>query len=248
MKLENLRSEAYLWLVTGGLAVLIAASPYVGPRQSEKAPAAREIPCIVPEPYEIRHTYTAEVDFRPVSRRQVEKALELIRSLEGDENLRCPEDHAIFRLLGEYKEGDRHYRLSRKVFVNRYDPASPLIGRMAFVCHGHEYAVNPAIRSSTAMLALALYHELMHGVQCVEGRLQNELTADPCAQEAEAFAAQVRFFVALEKRNMLPTGMSVAEPGDVGLVMQTLQAWKSLARGKKQFCKWYRRSVACLAR
>jgi len=234
MNREKLQIEAFFWLVVIGLGVLIAAAPpYVEMTHLAGRSTIENVPDPVPEPYPIRSKFSDLANYPVVSHK---------RTMEGDKHLCRPEDKAIFALLSKYKNGDDLYRITKKVFIDSYDPVNPLVDRMVFICRDHEYSVNPGIRSSDELLALSLYHELMHGVQCDAGRLASEVEREPCGQEAEAFADQVRFLVALEKRNMLPSKTSKDDTGEAGLVVQTLEAWKALSLGEEEFCKWYKRS------
>ena len=66
---------------------------------------------------------------------------------------------------------------------------------------------------------------------------------DLCLYEAPAYAAQVRFLVALHNKGMLPDRVSAGEPSDAGLLVQTLEAWDALAEGEETFCRWYKREL-----
>jgi hypothetical protein len=172
-----------------------------------------------------------------ISRARIQEAMQLILKLEYDQALSTPDDEEIFRLLHQYESGQRLYRTTAAVIISKN------VGRMAFSCPDHEYAYNPDVQTSTPFLALSLYHELKHGVQCQQGIELPRTEDDLCRYEAPAYAAQVRFLVALHKKGMLPERLSADEPSDAGLMVQTLEAWDALAEGEEAFCRWYRREL-----
>jgi hypothetical protein len=228
------------WLILGAMALagLLIAAPGSG------SPPPRRAFRLVPEPFEMNHQMTEVAAIEKISRARIQEALRLIMSLEYDQALSTPEDEEIFRLLHQYDSGRRLYRTTARVVVSRNDSDSPTVGRMAFSCRpGHEYAYNPGVQTSTPFLALSLYHELKHGVQCLQGIELPDREEDRCHYEAPAYAAQVRFLVALHKKGMLPDRVSAAEPSDAGLMAQTLEAWEALSGGEAEFCRWYRREL-----
>ena len=192
---------------------------------------------LVPKPFEMNHEMTEVSAMERISRTRIKKAMRLILSLEYDQALSTPDDEEIFKLLHQYETGQRLYRTTAKVVVSKN------VGRMAFSCPDHEYAYNPDVQTSTPFLALSLYHELRHGVQCQQGIELPDMEDDLCLYEAPAYAAQVRFLVALHNKGMLPDRVSAGEPSDAGLLVQTLEAWDALAEGEETFCRWYKREL-----
>lgn len=229
-----------IWLILGvmALASLVIAAPGSGPTPPRRAFH------LVPEPFEINHEMTEAASIEKISRARIQEALRLIMSLEYDQALSTPEDEEIFRLLHQYDSGRRLYRTTARVVVSRNDSGSPIAGRMAFRCRpGHEYAYNPGVQTSIPFLALSLYHEMKHGVQCLQGIESPDREDERCYYEAPAYAAQARFLVALHKKGMLPDRVSATEPSDFGLMVQTLEAWEALFKGQAEFCRWYRREL-----
>ncbi len=227
------------WLILGALALagLVVAGPGSG------SPPPRRAFRLVPEPFKIHHRMTEVASTDTINRARIREALRLILNLEHDPALSTPEDEEIFGLLHQYQSGSRLYRTTAKVVISRSDAGGPVAGRMAFCCPGHEYAYNPGVQTSTPLLALSLYHEMKHGVQCLKGIKLPEREDQRCRYEIPAYAAQVRFLVALHNRGMLPDRVSAAEPSDAGLLVQTLEAWEALRGGEAEFCRWYRRKL-----
>ena len=221
------------WLILGAIALvgLVLSSPGSG------SPPPRRDFCLVPPPFEINHQMTEVAAVQKISRARIQKAMRLILKLEYDQALDTPHDQEIFLLLHQYEAGQRLYRTTAAVIISKN------VGRMAFSCPDHEYAYNPDVQTSTPFLALSLYHELKHGVQCQQGIKLPKTEDELCRYEAPAYAAQVRFLVALHKKGMLPDVVSAEEPSDAGLLVQTLEAWDALAEGEEAFCRWYRREL-----
>jgi hypothetical protein len=227
------------WLPLGVLALvcLVIAAPGSG------SPPPQRAFSLVPEPFEMSHEMNEVAAVEKISRARIKEALRLIVSLEYDQALSTPEDEEIFRLLHQYESGRRLYRITARVVVSKNGSGSPTVGRMAFSCPGHEYAYNPGVQTSTPFLALSLYHELKHGVQCLQGIEFPHQEDNLCRYEAPAYAAQVRFLIALHKKGMLPDRVSAREPSDAGLMVQTLEAWEALSKGEAEFCRWYQREL-----
>jgi hypothetical protein len=221
------------WLFLGVIALvgLVLSAPGSG------SPEPRRDFRLVPAPFEMNHEMTEVAAVERINRARIQKAMQLILKLEYDQALGTPDDEEIFQLLHQYEAGQRLYRTTAAVIISKN------IGRMAFSCPDHEYAYNPDVQTSTPFLALSLYHELKHGVQCQQGIELPKTEDDLCRYEAPAYAAQVRFLVALHKKGMLPDRLSAEEPSDAGLMVQTLDAWDALADGEEAFCRWYRREL-----
>ena len=221
------------WLILGAIALvgLVLSGPGSGSGEPR-----REFQ-LVPAPFEIDHEMIEVAAVRKISRARIQQAMQLILKLEYDRALSTPDDEEIFRLLHQYEAGQRLYRTTAAVIISKN------VGRMAFSCPDHEYAYNPDVQTSTAFLALSLYHELKHGVQCQQEIELPRTEDDLCRYEAPAYAAQVRFLVALHYKGMLPEIVSAEEPSDAGLLVQTLEAWDALAEGEDSFCRWYRREL-----
>lgn len=233
----SLLGDSWLPLAVMALVCLVVAAPGSG------SPPPQRAFRLVPEPFEMNHEMTEVATVEKISRARIQKALRLILSLEYDQALSTPEDEEIFRLLRQYESGRRLYRTTAKVVVSKNYSGSPTVGRMAFRCQDHEYAYNPGVQTSTPFLALSLYHELKHGVQCLQGIEFPDLEDDLCRYEAPAYAAQVRFLIALHKKGMLPARVSAKEPSDAGLMVQTLEAWEALSKSEEEFCRWYQREL-----
>jgi hypothetical protein len=221
------------WLFLG----VIALVGLVVSAQGSGSPKPRRDFRPVPPPFEMNHQMTEVAAVQKISRARIQEAMQLILRLEYDQALSTPDDEEIFRLLHQYEAGQRLYRTTAAVIISKN------VGRMAFSCPDHEYAYNPDVQTSTPFLALSLYHELKHGVQCQQGIELPQTEDDLCRYEAPAYAAQVRFLVALHKKGMLPGVVSAEEPSDAGLMVQTLEAWDALAEGEEAFCRWYRREL-----
>jgi hypothetical protein len=220
-------------------AGLILAAPDYAPTRLQAKPTRQTIQPQVPEYFKIGLRLGTTKSVPLISRSQIEKALDLILSMKNDSALQTADDRVIYQLLDEYISGRRLYRLTVKVIVQHTDPDNLTIGRAAFSCARSEYAFNPHIRTSLPFLALSLYHELRHGVQCQNGEEFLDTPIKRCQHEAPAYAAQVRFFIALNNQGRLPNKVSIDEPGDAYLAEQTRQAWKALAESEHAFCKWY---------
>lgn len=233
----SLLGDSWLPLAVMALVCLVIAAPGSG------SPPPQRAFRLVPKPFEMNHEMTEVAAVEKISRARIQKALRLILSLEYDQALGTPDDEEIFRLLHQYESGQRLYRTTAKVVVSKNDSGSLNVGRMAFRCPDHEYAYNPDVQTSTPFLALSLYHELRHGVQCLQGIEFPDLEDDLCRYEAPAYAAQVRFLIALHKKGMLPVRVSAGEPSDAGLLAQTLEAWNALAESPEAFCRWYKRKL-----
>lgn len=221
------------WLILGAIALVGLVLSAQGAGSSEPRRDFR----LVPPPFEMNHQMTEVAAVERISRVRIRKAMQLILKLEYDQALGTPHDEEIFQLLHQYEAGQRLYRTTAAVIISKN------VGRMAFSCPDHEYAYNPDVQTSTAFLALSLYHELRHGVQCQQGTELPRTEYDLCRYEAPAYAAQVRFLIALHKKGMLPDRLSTSEPSDAGLMVQTLEAWEALAEGEEAFCRWYRREL-----
>jgi len=221
------------WLVLGAIAL----AGLVLSAQGSGSPPPRRDFRMVPPPFEITHEMTEVGAMEKISRARIQEAMRLILKLEYDQALSTPDDEEIFQLLHQYEAGQRLYRTTAAVIISKN------VGRMAFSCQDHEYAYNPDVQTSTPFLALSLYHELKHGVQCQQGIELPGTEEDLCRYEAPAYAAQARFLIALHRKGMLPEQVSASEPSDAGLLIQTLEAWDVLAEGEEAFCRWYRRKL-----
>lgn len=232
------------WLFLGvialvGLVLSARDSGAPPPRRDFKLGVSQPSPKSggVPPPFEMDHQMTEVAAVERISRARIQKAMQLILKLEYDRALNTPDDEEIFRLLHQYEAGQRLYRTTAAIIISKN------VGRMAFSCPDHEYAYNPDVQTSTPFLALSLYHELKHGVQCQQGIELPGTDDDLCRYEASAYAAQVRFLIALHRKGMLPDVLSAEEPSDAGLMVQTLEAWDALAEGEEAFCRWFRREL-----
>lgn len=221
------------WMFLG----VIALVGLVLSTQGSGSPPPRRDFRLVPAPFEINHEMTEVAAVERINRARIQKAMQLILKLEYDQALSTPDDEEIFQLLHQYEAGQLLYRTTAAVIISKN------VGRMAFSCSDHEYAYNPDVQTSTPFLALSLYHELKHGVQCQQEIELPETEDDLCRYEAPAYAAQVRFLIALHKKGMLPDRLSASEPSDAGLMVQTLEAWDALSEGEEAFCRWYRREL-----
>jgi hypothetical protein len=197
---------------------------------------------VVPNPFPVL-LQVAEVAHLPrLTKDRIPGALDRILRLAP--RLSAAEDQALIALAQELRDGRRQLRLTRREILRPQEGAQPLPGRMAFNCEGQELALNPKVETSGAFLALSLYHELAHGAQCLQGLDFVASEVEPCAFEAPAYAAQVRFLIALHQEQALPRQASASEPSDLDLFEQTLDAWRALAQGPKRFCAWYRTQSA----
>lgn len=114
---------------------------------------------------------------------------------------------------------------------------------MMFSCSRDTYYVSTGMEATIPILTMILYHEIMHNVQC-QRRMRRLGVTDqaqmaqhlpvPCEHEPPAHAAQIRFFLALYRRGLLPTTLSADEIGDMH---QTIEAWEAL--DQRRFCSWY---------
>lgn len=195
---------------------------------------------LVPELMDITHEFMGVESMSQVTPEQLRTSAELILSLEGNPFLSTPDDREIFQFLKKHK-------------IN-WKSVSELIGgkgRTAYSCVSGEFTVGP-IQASTEILALSFYHELRHASDCFK-YLEEHGTSDASKKgyhspnlekgfEEVAYAAQVRFFLALYSRGMLPKQVSAATPNnDGGVLEQTLQAWEAIYDDK--FEEWYDRML-----
>ncbi len=180
-----------------------------------------------------------------ITLRQLNASADVILGLEGNPFLSTPYDLEIFKLLKEYEAGTRkiHWVLTPE----------PIRGtlHMAHSCITGGFAAAPS-QSSTEFVALTFYHELQHAVDCLKyvreqnildrSRRQDWYYADEKGSEEVAYAAQVRFFLALHSKGMLPSQVSSAtESNDGGIFEQTLRVWHAIH--DNTFGEWYDRMV-----
>lgn len=194
--------------------------------------------------------YNLEYEFVPiggmphVDPQMITATFRFMLSLEGNVAFTSPDDIEIFQLLKDYGSGAKKFKVVPGIVRD-----GVALSRAAYNCSFNTYRINQTLRPTVELLALTMYHELMHGVQC-RRRLKAaglgddghaELVPGPealdvCAIEAPAYAAQVRFFSALKIAGKLPKRMSVECGSDVGTLNQTMEVWNAFEGGT--FCSW----------
>ena len=220
---------------------------------SKKVATTKQV--LVPEPFDIQH------DLRPVDGvpwagpEDLQAAIQIILSLEKDPGLQGERDQAIIALLKKYSSGERTatWRYNEHI-LPAGDTSGRNVGRMGFACPFDTFAVAPT-RGTPPVLAISLYHELDHAVQCDEELARTKLSRDafveahkaeyiknPCQSEELPYAAQVRLFTVLLRRHLLPTVIAVGDNNDSSVLEQTLDVWYPLYDGR--FCPWYKAKLA----
>lgn len=206
----------------------------------------------VPPPMEIVHNFKSVESLPEITPNQLRASADVILKLEDSPFLQTKDDHEIFALLKEYVEGKRviHWTLDSRPLVSTGVAASAV---MAFNCvdqnPGDSFGVGP-VQWNTEIVALVFYHELKHAVDCHTYEQKHGVRRDPDDVSREnselvAYAAQVRFFVALYHSDMLPKVVSGSPYGDFGILGNMQQVWQALL--EKRFGQWYKQASAATA-
>ncbi len=197
---------------------------------------------------EIRHNFNSVESLPQVTPDQLRASADVILKLEASPFLQTQDDHKIFALLKEYVEGKRaiHWTLDANPLVSRGASAS---AAMAFNCvdpnPGDSFGVGP-VQWNTEMVALVFYHELKHAVDCHVYEQKHGVRRDPDDvshedSEKVAYAAQVRFFVALYHAGMLPKTVSGSVYGDFGIFGSMQEVWEAILNNR--FDQWYQHAA-----
>ncbi len=204
---------------------------------------------LVPQPMEILHSVNSVESLPQVTPDQLRASADVILKLENSPVLSTADDREIFDLLKEYVAG------TRKIYWTL--DSTPLIANgarasvaMAFNCvddkPGDSFGVGP-VQWNTEFVALVFYHELKHAVDCLKYEQKHGVRRDPddvSHEDAEkvAYAAQVRFFVALYLQGMLPKTVSGSPYGDFGIFGNMQEVWGAILNNR--FGQWYRQASA----
>ena len=222
----------------------VATQPQT-PHDKDVAAAVQEI--VPPLMLEFRHEFVGVENLPQVSPKQIQAAGKFILSLEGSPFLSSPADQEIFNLLNEYVSGKRPIHW---LMMSAYVQGN---GRMGYNCLKDNFAVAP-VQGTTELIALSFYHELKHAADCMRYMRENGITDHAQMQnyyteksllvvEKPAYAAQVRFFVALYKQGKLPKYVSAGtRMNDAGVVQQSMEVWQAIYEGT--FETWYARVAA----
>lgn len=194
---------------------------------------------LVPAPIDVVHRFSFIDSMPEISLQQLRDSADVILKLEGNPFLFTADDKEIFALLKEYVGGQRIIQWART-----FDESD---GRMSYGCNDQAFQVLYS-QGSTEFVALTFYHELKHASDCFKYMREHGIT-DPVKMkiftgdelksfEEVAYAAQVRFFLALWSKKMLPTQVSRAtEINDAGIFQQTMEAWHAIHDNK--FGEWF---------
>jgi hypothetical protein len=174
---------------------------------------------------------------------RVDEALRFIASLEGSKHLSTEADREIFALLEEYRLGKQRFTVVLATFI----PGHPK-GALGYSCQIDKYRITP-VEVSIPSLAMAIYHEMRHATQCRELMkkygLADRRDVGPfvrrqieCETEEHAYAAQVRFMLAMISRKKMPKVASANKTtGDGQLYALTRLVWYKIHEGT--FCDLY---------
>lgn len=175
---------------------------------------------------------------------QLGQAMELVLTLEGEEELNTAEDRKIMALLKDF-----FYDRIRIPIEKRQIRANEKSGvsTMAYSCVHNVFAIDPTAQTTTPMLAMTIYHEMVHAMKCREEMSRFGLTShsqmagkqsqDVCEHEGPAWAAQVRLFAVLLRKGLLDKRLSTQDTRDLSGVNLLLGAWEAHDEGR--FCPWY---------
>ena len=160
------------------------------------------------------------------------QALELLLTMENSPALQTPFDKRIFVVAKKFQSNELEFKLIKKTIHLTKDPNS-LDCRIAYSPESNTFFFGK-IQSNQAFLAISLYHEFQHFADL---QTNPELRNARCSLEAPAYAAQVRFLLALRKKDLLPEIISAEESSDAGVYQMTYEAWIALLENR--FCSWY---------
>lgn len=202
---------------------------------------------LVPQPMEILHSVNSVESLPQVTPDQLRASADVILKLENSPVLSTADDREIFGLLKEYVAGTRkiYWTLDSRPLIANGARAS---AAMAFNCvddkPGDSFGVGP-VQWNTEFVALVFYHELKHAVDCLKYEQKHGVRRDPddvSHEDAEkvAYAAQVRFFVALYLQGMLPKTVSGSPYGDFGIFGNMQEVWEAILNNR--FGQWYRQA------
>ncbi len=222
------------------------------------APTSAPFPTahLVPAPFSLQNllTNTVETDLPLVNDKILGYAQSLARTMAHKGIMKHPDDALILKLMGEYdrqrpmKVGWKALYLDQSGKFTKVPQKGEMV--MLYSCMDDGYMVNPTIRLGYANLASAMYHELMHEIQCRElikkygVRSGKELPPGgaprPCEMEARGYAAQIRMLVALNATK--PRGFrDPMNRKDLQLLAQMHETWEALADNR--FCEWFERRL-----
>lgn len=170
-----------------------------------------------------------------VDEHAITAALRFIVRGANNPELQTEEDKLIIELARRYMAGTETFRFD----FGDVPSAEEGLTRMAYSCELDHYLVGPGLRATIPLLALSVYHELRHKLECVsdtggsaDDRVPTELD---CATELPAYAAQVRFYAALVSAKRIPERLS-ADGSDLGVLRQSSEAYFVI--DKRAFCAW----------
>ncbi len=240
-------SSIAIFLLTKENREVVKREPQLATQHiSTPAPRAQQL---VPSPIEINHDFRSVESLPQIVPDQLRTSADVILKLEASPFLQTQDDHEIFALLKEYVEGKRaiHWTLDPNPLISKGASAS---AAMAFNCvdpnPGDSFGVGP-VQWNTEMVALVFYHELKHAVDCHVYEQKHGVRREPddvSLEESEkvAYAAQVRFFVALYHAGMLPKVVSGSPYGDFGIFQNMQEVWQAILNNR--FGEWYRQAGA----
>jgi len=157
---------------------------------------------------------------------RMRQALRFIIARENTRPLQTPPDKLNFALAREFIAGAKPFiTIQKNAFLGTLDC------RLAFDPETNEILYGK-IQATLPLLAASLYHELQH-----MNDLARDANASRCDLEAAAYAAQIRFMVALITDQLLPNELSAIETSDAGVLQMVYESWRALRENR--FCAWY---------
>lgn len=162
------------------------------------------------------------------------QAIELVVEMKTSPELATSDDQTMFALLDHYKTHPGEMRIGPANAATRDG-----VG-LNFNCSEKKYTMGRK-QLPVALLANLLYHEMHHDAVC-QGLITrygvmngNPTTENRCRIEAPAYAAEVRFFLAIHHRGQWPAEIGWTE-GFLTVFERTRVIWRKLL--DNQFCGW----------